>query len=252
MNDTTPTELPAESAWDRNAAFWTEIIRGRRDRYRTELTDPAVLEAIGDCAGLHVLDAGCGEGYMSREIARRGAASIDGIDQSAALLAAARSDPRPGVTFTEGSVASLPFPAGTFDLALANHLLNDLPDIDGPVSELARVLKPGGRLVALMLHPCFYGHNAEQSPLRQHLPAASYFTQRKVTRPFEVDGLTSPAAATAWLRPLEAYTAAITGSGMHITGLTEPRPSDRQAAASQWWRDNYQRPLLMLITARKS
>jgi ubiquinone/menaquinone biosynthesis C-methylase UbiE len=50
----------------------------------------------------------------------------------------------PAVRFAEADVADLRFDSGSFDLAVANHLFNDLPDIVGPVGELARVLRPGG------------------------------------------------------------------------------------------------------------
>jgi 2-polyprenyl-3-methyl-5-hydroxy-6-metoxy-1,4-benzoquinol methylase len=74
-----------------NAEFWIKIIRKGLDRYRLELTDQAVLEAIGPSAGLRVLDAGCGEGYLSRYIART-AAETCGIDLCSALISAAADE----------------------------------------------------------------------------------------------------------------------------------------------------------------
>ena len=250
------TEAPAlttraSGSWEANADFWIEIIRQRRDRYRTELTDAAVLAAIGDCTGLDVLDVGCGEGYLTRELARRGAQHVHGIDKSAALIKAAQDTATPGTAFDEGDVTELSSGDESRDLIVANHLLNDLPDITSPILEFARVLRPGGRLVALMLHPCFYGDRAETTPL-QDLPAVeSYFRQRAVTQTFEVDGLTSPLPSTSWVRPLEAYTGALVGAGLYIASLSEPHPSPEQVASSQWWRDNYPRPLFMLLTAVK-
>jgi SAM-dependent methyltransferase len=77
---------------------------------------------------------------------------------------------------------------------VANHVLNDLPDVSGPIAELARVLRPGGRLVALMLHPCFYGNRAEDTQRLSSLPPADYFSARPVEQRFLVDGLVSPSA----------------------------------------------------------
>jgi len=253
------TEAPAippaaATHWEANADFWLRIIRERRDRYRTELTDEAVLAAAGPCRGLAVLDAGCGEGYLTRAIASRGARQVTGVDNSPALIAAARaaSAEQPAARFREADLAALPFANGSFDLAVVNHVLNDLPDITAPVAELARVLCPGGRLVILMLHPCFYGYRAERQEIRRTLPVADYFASRVIEQRFEVDGLVSPDPTVTWVRPLEAYTDAITGSGLCITGLAEPHPSAAQLAASQWWRENFPRPLFLLITARKA
>ncbi|MGH3233150.1 MAG: class I SAM-dependent methyltransferase [Streptosporangiaceae bacterium] len=248
-------DAPAISAsrWEGNAEFWIRIIREHRDRYRTELTDQAVLTAVGPCHGLDVLDAGCGEGYMAREIARRGARQVTGVDKSPALVAAARaaSADLPAAHFSEADVVDLPFADDSFDLAIANHLLNDLPDIVSPVGELARVLRPGGRLAVLMLHPCFYGNRAERQEIRRTLPVADYFAARVIEQRFEVDGIVSPDPTVTWVRPLEAYAAAITGNGLCITGVAEPHPSDDQLAASQWWRENFPRPLFLLLTAAK-
>lgn len=241
----------AKGHWDQNADFWVKIIREQRDRYRLELTDDAVLTAVSDCEGLDVLDVGCGEGYMARELAHRGAAHVHGIDKSADLVAAARAASDPALHFEEGDAADLPFGAETFDLVLANHLLNDLQDIQKPISEFARVLKPGGRFVALFLHPCFYGYRAERTTIRRTLPVTEYFSLRSVEQTFEVDGLTSPAETVTWVRPLEEYTTVLADNGLHIVGLTEPHPSIEQLEQNEWWRENFPRPIFLLITAQK-
>jgi SAM-dependent methyltransferase len=113
-------------------------IREHRDRYRTELTDPAILDVVGDPAGLDVLGAGCGEGYVARELASRGARHVTGIDTSGEMIKAAEAARTPGTSFTSGSAGDLPFTAESFDMILANHLINDLPDSS------STVLAPGG------------------------------------------------------------------------------------------------------------
>ncbi len=107
---TTAPATDASARWEDNAEFWVRIIREHRDRYRTELTDQAVFAAAGSCQGLDVLDVGCGEGYMTREIARRGARQATGIDKSPALIAAARSGSagQQGIRFGEADAAALP------------------------------------------------------------------------------------------------------------------------------------------------
>lgn len=251
MTDALPEVASAREAWDANAGFWLRIIREHRDRYRNELTDPAVFSAIGGVDGLDVLDIGCGEGYMARELVSRGARQVNGIDTSREMVKAADDAAINGTSFSEASADKLPFPAESVDLVLANHVLNDLPDLNGAASEFARVLRPGGRFITLMLHPCFYEHDAERTPGSRMLSADEYFARRDVTMAFEVDGLTSPAKATNWVRPLETYTEALTGNGLVITRLTEPHPSAQQVKSSQWWRENFPRPLFLLITALK-
>lgn len=251
MADALSMTAPVSDHWEDNAQFWVRIIREHRDRYRTELTNEAVLSLVGACDGLDVLDVGCGEGYMARELARRGARHVHGIDKSAALIAAAQSAEVPATSFSEGDAADLPFAPASLDLVLANHVLNDLQDIRVPIAEVARVLRPGGRFIALMLHPCFYGYRAERTAIRRTLPVDEYFSQRAIEQTFEVDGITSPAPTVTWVRPLEAYTRAITDNGLYLTSMTEPHPSEEQLATSQWWRENFPRPIFLLIAAQK-
>jgi 2-polyprenyl-3-methyl-5-hydroxy-6-metoxy-1,4-benzoquinol methylase len=237
--------------YDTNAEFWVEIIRNHRDKYREGLTNAAVLTAIGAPEGLTVLDAGCGEGYLSRKLASQGAV-VTGIDSSAELIKAALTYELASglpMSFDVGSVDSLPYDAESFDLVLCNHLMNDLQNPTQALREFARVLRSRGRVVLLMLHPCFYNKHAEREQPENNLPANSYFQARPVVQNFEVDGLESPAANTSWLRPLEDYTEALREAGFVITSLTEPHPSQQMIEEDEWWRTGFSRPLFMLLVA---
>jgi 2-polyprenyl-3-methyl-5-hydroxy-6-metoxy-1,4-benzoquinol methylase len=237
--------------WNQNASYWAKIIRENRDKYRNELTDAAVLQAIGQCEGLKILDAGCGEGYMSRKLATLGA-QVAGVDASEGLIDAARSHPgnqQAAASFEVASVDSLPYADRAFDLVLCNHLVNDLPDPSGPIREFARLLRPEGRIVILLLHPCFYNKHTERASASNGIGASAYFQVRSIDQHFEVDGLTSPVANTAWFRPLEFYTEELRKSGFAISSLAEPHPTPDQQRNDPWWQSNFTRPLFMLIAA---
>ena len=108
-----------------------------------------ILDMMGEVAGRRVLDAGCGDGALVLAAAVRGA-DVTGIDPDPAMLAAARSRvTKAGVraTFLEGRVERLPFPDGSFDVVASITVLCFVPDAVGAVREMARVLRPGGRLV---------------------------------------------------------------------------------------------------------
>lgn len=233
-----------------NADFWIKIIREQLDRYRTELTDGSVLEAVGECSGTRVLDGGCGEGYMSRLLAERGA-SVVGVDTSETLIASARdhSDARMlQIEYKVANLEDLPDSDATFDIAVCNHVLSDVADPASALRELGRVLRPGGRLVALMLHPCFYTAHAERDASGS-IPTTTYFSQRRVDQPFVVAGLESPADVHMNFRPLEFYSQAILDAGFVITGLSEPHPPAEWLKEDTWWKKNFVKPLFLLISA---
>ncbi len=102
-------------------------------------------------AGLHVLDVGCGRGDDAIALAKivgPGGRAV-GVDQSAAMLAVARSAAHDaGVTaeFVEADAASLPFPDDSFDACRIDRTLEHLQDPAAVVRELVRVCRPGGRV----------------------------------------------------------------------------------------------------------
>ncbi|WP_051162667.1 class I SAM-dependent methyltransferase [Nocardia brevicatena] len=233
----------------RNARFWIRIIRERRDKYQVELTDPALLDMIGSCAGRRVLDAGCGEGYLTRELLRRGAAQIHAVDTCRELVDAAERHPEAGggrATYHHADVADLPVPDASVDLVVANRLPHGVAAPERRFREFSRVLTDSGRLVILGMHPCFYASRTDRA--RGVGPSAdSYFRVRTVEQHFTVDGLVSPAPSWQQFHSLEAYITMITDAGFTVSALREPHPTERQRSSDPWWNENFTRPMFLLL-----
>ena len=132
--------------------------------FETFTTPPAarLLKHAGVVAGQHVLDVACGTGVVAITAARLGA-RVSGIDLTPELLEVARESGRVGnveIDWHEGDAEQLPFNDAAFDVVLSQfgHMFAPRPDV--AVSEMLRVLKPGGTIAFSTWPPeLFVGRN---------------------------------------------------------------------------------------------
>lgn len=184
------------------------LINGRYER-------PEMLRLAGDVAGRRILDAGCGAGPLSAKLRERGAV-VSGFDLSAAMLALARQRLGEDADLVVADLAApLPYRDAAFDDVVASLVLHYLEDWSGPLAEVRRVLRPGGRLIASVNHPMLYtGLN----------PDADYFDLVAFSYDAEHAGRT--VTYTNWHRPLQSMTEAFTDAGFRIVSLSEPPVAD--------------------------
>jgi ubiquinone/menaquinone biosynthesis C-methylase UbiE len=149
-HERTPATQGRVIRWARHYDLFASVFTlGRRARLRRETVELAALQP-----GAHVLEVGCGTGDVALAASRRLGASgaVYGIDPSAEMIAVARAKAeRAGLAadFQIGVIESLPFPDSSFDVVLSSLMMHHLPDElkRRGLAEIARVLKPGGRLV---------------------------------------------------------------------------------------------------------
>jgi SAM-dependent methyltransferase len=104
------------------------------------------FQAIAQVSPKRVVEAGGGEGELAERVVRELGAEVAFVDQSERMVELARSR---GLDAQVGDVQALPFADEAFDCAVAAWMLYHVPDIPRAIAELARVLRPGGRLVAV-------------------------------------------------------------------------------------------------------
>ena len=108
-----------------------------------------ILELVGDARGRKVLDVGCGDGEFALELTKRGA-RVTGIDASTAMIQSAKRRAKQhnaDINFQVAVAEQLPFQAEQFDVVTAITILCFVGDAAPVFREIARVLRPGGRLV---------------------------------------------------------------------------------------------------------
>jgi SAM-dependent methyltransferase len=141
---------PADDTDFVRAQYATEDnLRARKAAYVNAVgDDPLVLAfaAVAEARPRTVLEVGGGEGELAERIRLELGAEVIGIDQSERMVEIQRSK---GIDARIGDAQKLPFRAAEFDVAIAAWMLYHVADVDRALAELARVLHPGGRLVAV-------------------------------------------------------------------------------------------------------
>lgn len=115
---------------------------GQDARWKARLVSMAEVQA-GDRA----LDLACGTGDIAFAVAARGA-TVVGLDVTQRMLLLARAKST-AAQFITGDMTSLPFRSASFDLVTTGYGLRNVPDLNPAIDEIARVLRPGGRLLSL-------------------------------------------------------------------------------------------------------
>jgi len=232
--------------WEQTAEWW--------QREFTDGADPEYEEQILPLAAEHlagarrVLDVGCGEGQITRLAARLGARSI-GIDPTWAQLTAA-VDRDGGAVYAAASALRLPFPAASFDAAVACLVFEHITDADAAIAEVARVLEPGGRFVFLLNHPLLQAPGSgwidDHILMEQYWRIGPYLVEDTTME--EVDkGVVLPFVH----RPLSRYVNAMADHGLVITHMDEPAPPGGFLARAEEYEFAATIPRLLLMRAEK-
>ena len=218
MEDT--TDLDLDGGWSRSAEAW--IALAPEHATRKLLLDPVLLAEAGDVTGKRILDLGCGEGRFSRILAERGAHTT-GIDPIRRLIEAASRRGSSSERYAMASGDTLPFAAQSFDVVVAYLCLIDIPDFRAAIREAARVLKPGGTLLAANIS------NLASASGEPTYDADGRFAYYAVDNYLEEHAVTLEWAGLRirnWHRPLSDYMHAYLGAGLVLRRFIEPHPDE--------------------------
>lgn len=143
--------------YDGNAEWYDELF-ARYGDLADPLSSSSLLARLLGPGGGRCLDVACGGGLHHDAIASTGR-TIIGVDLSSDQLQVARRRGR--AALVRGSAAALPFTDESFPIVVCTYLHTDIDDMTPVFVEVNRVLRPGGKLVYLGVHPCFWGHFIE-------------------------------------------------------------------------------------------
>jgi len=215
-----------------------------------ELAD--LLALLPDVHGRRLLDLGCGAGQLARHLATTGAAEVVGVDISERMLALARADwAHPRVTYQRAAIEEATFPAGWFDLVVSSLAFHYVEDYRGLVRRIAGWLRPGGILVYSTEHPIFTARLPGDGWV---LDEAGHRTRWSVER-YGDEGVREESWFVPGVRKVHrTFATLINGvvdAGLVLERLIEPIPSERWLDAHPDARYERQRPVFLLVRARK-
>ena len=223
--------MTLRDAWEAEARNWIAWARApgldsywqfHRDVFLPSLPPPPA----------RIVDIGCGEGRLVRDLKRLDYAVI-GVDGSATLVAAAREEDPDG-DYRVADAAQLPLADASADVVTAFMSLQDVDDLDRAVREAARVLVPGGRLRTAIVHPInSAGEFASRDDDAPFEIRGSYFEERRYVDVLERNGL--PMTFASAHRSLERFAHPILDAGLLIDHLAEP-PDLADPPGTRWRR----------------
>jgi SAM-dependent methyltransferase len=184
-----------------------------------------VFEAVADVAPRRFLEVGCGPGELAARVREELGAAVVAVDSSERMVELARAR---GVDARVGDVQELQFGDGEFDCAVAAWMLYHVPEVDQALDELARVLRPGGTLVAVTN---FKDHLAELKSFVGATPRAAWHFPgdegEALLRERFPSVRTIDATGTVTFADREAVLAYVQASQQLFEGVTEVPELDR-------------------------
>ena len=219
-----------EGAWESHAAWWQREFTDGADPEYAEQLMPAAVEQVGAVSPLRlVVDVGCGEGQVARAVAGHTGALVVAVDPTVAQIRMAQvraAQTRAGaVACVRAPSHALPLASGVADAVVVCLVLEHVDALDETLSEIARVLRPGGRLVLMLNHPLI------QTPgsvlIDDHItdPPETYWRMGPYLPERAVLAEVLPGQVVRFLhRPFSRYLQAIVAAGLTLVHADEPAP----------------------------
>ena len=259
-----PSVEETRDTWDRIAHWWDASI-GEGNEFQNSLIMPATDRLLRLQAGEVVLDAACGNGNYSRRLGRAGA-KVVAFDGAATFIDRARTrttkedgDIEYHVLDATDESALRSLGAARFDAAVCSMAMMDLPTIDPLLRALRHLLKPGGRFVFSVPHPCFNSAHSnkmtaelveERGKLSQiHGVHVSNYLQP--TADLSCGIINQPEPHYLFHRPIHMLFASCFGAGFVVDGMEEPAfPPGTNAKSAFSWAKRPQIPPAMVVRVR--
>lgn len=224
-NKSSPPSPGPQTHWGEVADWYDRLVGDEGSEYQQKVVHPGVLRLLQPQRGEAVVDIACGQGALCRVLHDRGA-DVTGVDAAEPLVRAARDRGPAGVRYFIADARELAFlPADHFAAAACVLAIQNLHPVPPVFQGVARLLRPDGRFVVVMMHPCFRGPKEtswgwDSKTGTQYRRVDRYLLPRKT--PIQTHPGSDPDVYIwSFHRPLEAYVKALRTAGLLIDAIEE-------------------------------
>jgi len=200
-------------AWTEATDYVVSKFTDEGDFYRQHVLNKALFDLLGTVKGKKILDSGCGEGYLSRMLSKKGAI-VTGLEPAHGLIQHAIETEKKenlGIEYIEKDLSEWEGKKSTFDIVVSNMVFMDIPDWKPAMRNCINTLKPKGVFVFSISHPCFDIPGKWESE-KPHVKVTNYFNE------YTIQNYIGP----SFHRMLSSYVNFLSENGCYITQMLEP------------------------------
>lgn len=209
----------------------------------------SIRALLPDLKGKRVVDLGCGFGWFCRFAWEEGAASVLGFDVSENMLARARATSDPAIGYAKADLEVLELPEASFDLVYSSLAFHYIKDLEALLARVHAALVTGGQLVFSIEHPIYTAPAhpgwSKDAGARATWPVNGYLDEGPRTTDWLAKGVVKQHRTMGTLINI------LIGLGFTLQHVEEWGPSLEQVAAHPEWAEERERPMFLLVSARK-
>ncbi|WP_077706985.1 class I SAM-dependent methyltransferase [Virgibacillus dokdonensis] len=230
----------AINRWDSFAKSYAENHSEQGDLHKEVFLNPTLFSLLGPVNNKKILDAGCGEGYFSRLLAKS-KAKVTAVDYSTKMLELAkhRTPVELPIEYHHGNCEDLHFLTNaSFDIIVLNMVMQDLANIEKAFHEMYCLLVDGGTFIFSILHPCFVTPasvwDKDHRGNKLHWDVDQYFYEGVYKQRLGVDE-----KVLLFHRTLTTYMNTLLGIGFELEKIIEPKPSQEMLKKYPSFEENF-------------
>lgn len=249
--------------WESIAPIYIKSIKSQEFSYMSSLLNKLlftkIIEAIPEVKNKKILDAGCGEGRLSRLLNRMGA-RVEGCDVSKTMIEEAvkiEKEKKMGIKYFQHDLTEKFTAAHKYDVIVSNLVLFNIYDFQKSIGNLSQILKNRGEFIFSILHPCFNITKSQWLGLKSLGPKGGEFTFR-INKSYvfptfyskKYSYLFGKGLVNFYHRPLQSYSKTLSDHSFFIKNIIEPVLDIKDVPSDDNYLHHYL-PRFMIITAIK-